>query len=127
MRNIINRHFKVQRNDGTIKEFVLLQDNGQFKSVCYDYLDSHGCTTKALTGHELSISDTLEECKAKTRRLVLVKEIIENQNVTENEAEQILDFGEIRVTSAELIEAINSKDTERVRALFAKLSEEVTA
>ena len=127
MKNIITRHYKVERNDGTVKEFVLLQENGQFKSVCYDYLDSRGCTTKALTGHELSISDTLEGCKAKTRRLVLVKEIIENQNVTENEAEQILDFGEVRVTHKELIEAIDSKDMERVRTLLEKLSKGVTA
>lgn len=121
MRNIINRHFKVQRNDGTIKEFVLLQDSGQFKSVCYDYLDSRGCTTKALTGHDVSISDTLDECKKRTKKLVLLQEIMETQNIdNEYEAEQILKFGEIRVTRQEMIDAVNSGDADYARSIFAK-------
>ena len=122
MRNIINRHFKVTRADGTTKEFVLLQDGANYESVCYDFLDRHGYTTKPLTGHELSISDTLEECKRKTKRLVLVQEIMENhEGITEWEAEQILDFGEIRVTSQELIDVINRGD----KVAFEKLKQEV--
>lgn len=122
MRNIINRHFKVTRADGTTKEFVLLQDGANYESVCYDFLDRHGYTTKPLTGHELSISSTLEECKRKTKRLVLVQEIMENhEGITEWEAEQILDFGEVRVTSQELIDVINRGD----KAAFEKLKQEV--
>lgn len=122
MRNIINRHFKVTRADGTTKEFVLLQDGANYKSVCYDFLDRHGYTTKPLTGHELSISDTLEGCKRKTKRLVLVQEIMENhEGITEWEAEQILDFGEVRVTSQELIDVINRGD----KVAFEKLKQEV--
>lgn len=122
MRNIINRHFKVTRADGTTKEFVLLQDGANYESVCYDFLDRHGYTTKPLTGHELSISDTLEECKRKTKRLVLVQEIMENhEGITEWEAEQILDFGEVRVTSQELVDTINRGD----KVAFEKLKQEV--
>lgn len=122
MKNIINRHFKVTRADGTTKEFILLCEDGFYKSVCYDYLDSHGYTIKALTGHDVSISDTLEECKRRTKRLVLVQEIMEtHEGITEWEAEQILDFGEVRVTSQEVVDAINRGDV----TVFEKLKQEV--
>lgn len=121
MKNIINRHFKVTRADGTTKEFILLYEGGFYKSVCYDYLDSHGYTIKALTGHDVSISDTLEECKKRTKKLVLLQEIMETQNIdNEYEAEQILKFGEIRVTRQEMIDAVNSGDADYARSIFAK-------
>lgn len=121
MKNIINRHFKVTRADGTTKEFVLLRDGDNYKSVCYDYIDSNGCVTKPLTGHDVSISDTLEGCKERTKKLVLLQEIMETQNIdNEYEAEQILKFGEIRVTRQEMIDAVNSGDADYARSIFAK-------
>lgn len=114
---LIIKSYAVAKENGGFERFVIYKDdNGMYCGLNYKELDENGNCKRALRGHDVNIARSLNECLERVQRSVRLAEIMETHGVTnEYEADQLLRFGEVRVTFAEFMAAFERGDAETIR------------